>query len=157
MIKKLFTLLLVALAFVQYATAANGLWLEKRDGSIISYLFEQEVRIAYTRDSVELITDNATVQYPFDEVKRVSFYDSSSDDVKMPGTEVQQQIRLVANGVEFSGFAAGTRVAISHLSGSSVANKTTDANGRLLIRKSDLPKGVIIIKADKTSIKFINK
>lgn len=155
--KKLFTLLLTMLALVQYATAANGLWLEKRDGSKTHYLFEQDVRIAYTRDSVVMITYDATVQYPFNEVKRLYFDESEPDKVEAPMADQHQLIRIVANGVEFKGFAAGTKVVVGDLSGKNIMNRATNENGQLLIKKEHLPQGVTIIKAGKNAIKFNNK
>ena len=155
--KKLILLLLAIAGMMQYAIAANGLWLEKRDGGRIGFLFEQQIGIIYKTDSIFIYTEDAVASYPFDDVERICFDENVTNIDLAIVNSCEQQVRVTASGVEIKGFAAGTLVVVSNLAGSNFMSRTTDANGLLFIRKSDLPHGVNIIKAGKNSIKFNNK
>ena len=155
--KKLIVLLLAAVGLAQYAVAANGLWLEKRDGSKIGYLFDQDITIQYNIEHVVLTAGDVAVEYPFDEVQRMYFDDDVTGIAETQISEKQQLIRVVAAGLELKGFDAGTPVMVSDLTGKVSFRRTTNADGVLYISRSDLPRGVCAVKAGKTTIKFNNK
>lgn len=157
MIKKGFLLLFAVVWFAQFAVAANGLWLVKKDGSKIGYLFEQNVYISYTSTSVILSTQEATVEYPYDDVRKVYFDEGVTDIDEALQVDVQQQVRLTSHGVDIKGYAASTPVTMANLAGQVVMRRTTDAQGCLFISKGELSQGIYIIKVDKTAIKFNNK
>lgn len=148
--------MLVAVGLVQNVLADNGLWLEKRDGSKIGYLFDEEVTISYTSKSVVITTRNVSVEYPYNDVLRVCFDKNVTSDVITPFIEKQQQIRIIANGLELKGFASGTLVTISNILGNFYLQRATDTDGFLDLKWNKLPSGVYIVKADKTTIKFNN-
>lgn len=154
--KKLIITITAAIGLAQYAFAANGLWLEKRDGNKIGYLFNEEITISYNSKNVVITTPNISVEYPYNDVRRVYFDNNVTSDVTTPFIEKRQQIRIIANGLELKGYAAGTSVTISNLLGSFYLQRATDIDGFLNIRWRELPSGVYIIKADKTTIKFRN-
>lgn len=157
MIKKGFLLLFAVVWFAQFAVAANGLWLVKKDGSMIGYLFDQNVSIRYTSTSIYVSSPEATVEYPFDDVRKVYFDEGVTGIDEAVLAKVEQQVRLTSNGVDIKGFAAGTPVTMVNLAGQVVMRRTTDAQGCLFISKGELSQGIYIIKVDKTSIKFNNK
>ncbi len=155
--KKLFFILLSVMTLSQYAVAINGFWLDKRDGSTIGYLFDQDINISYTTTSVLLTANSVTVEYPFDDVIRMYFDDNVTGISNTTLTEKQQLIRIIANGLELKGFNASTLVTVSDLAGRVALQHTTDTNGLLYIRWYDLPRGVYVVRAGKTTIKFNNK
>lgn len=140
-----------------YADASNGLWLVKSDGNRIGYVFDQEINISYTSKNIVISTNSATVEYPFDEVKRVCFDDNVTGIAEMTFAERQQFIRIVSNGLELKGFNTAISVSISDMAGRTVLKRVTDADGVLYINWKNIPHGVYIVKADKTTIKFYNK
>ena len=155
--KKTIVMILAVVGLAQHVFAANGLWLEKRDGNKIGYLFDEEVTISYNSTSVVMTSQNASVEYPFSEVHRVYFGDDVTSNASTSIIEKQQQIRIFSNGLELKGFTAGTLVTISNLTGSFYTKRVANADGILYIKWSDMPHGVFIVKADKTTIKFNNK
>ena len=155
--KKTIVMILAVVVLAQHVFAANGLWLEKRDGNKIGYLFDEEVTISYNSTSVVMTSQNASVEYPFSEVHRAYFGDDVTSNASTSIIEKQQQIRIFSNGLELKGFTAGTLVTISNLTGSFYTKRVTNADGILYIKWSDMPHGVFIVKADKTTIKFNNK
>ena len=155
--KKKVILMLVVVSMTQYAVAVNGLWLEKHDGSRIGYVFDQDITISYNSTSVVMSTGSTKVEYPFDDVKRVYFDDNVTKIVEIPFVESQQLIHIVANGLDLKGFDAGTYVTISDLTGRTVIKRVINKEGLLHISWSNLPCGIYVVKADKTSIKFYNK
>ena len=157
MIKKVFLLLFAVVGFAQFAFAANGFWLVKKDGSKIGYLFEQSVSMSYTATSVIVSSPEATVEYPFDDVRKVYFDEGVTGIDETVLADVEQQIRLTSNGVDIKGFAAGTPVTMANLAGQVVMRRATDGNGHLFICKGELSQSIYIIKVGKTSIKFNNK
>lgn len=156
-LKKLITMVFLVLGQTQYTTAVNGLWLEKHDGSRIGYVFDQDITISYNSTSLVMSIGTAMVEYPFDDVKRVYFDDNVTKIVEIPFAERQQLIHIVANGLDLRGFDAGTFVTISDLTGRVVIKNVIDEKGLLQISWSNLPCGVYVVKAKKTSIKFYNK
>ena len=157
MIKKVFLLLLAIVGFTQFAFAINGLWLVKKDGSKIGYLFDQNVSITYTSTSIYVSSSEVTVEYPFNDVRKVYFDEGVTSIDEAVLAEVEQQVRLTSNGVDIKGFAAGTPVTMANFAGQVVTQRATDANGHLFINKGELSQGTYIIKVGKTSIKFNNK
>ena len=158
MVKHLFLIILFAAAgFAQSAFAANGFWLEKKDGSKIGYLFDEVISVNYTMKGVEVKTSYATMEHAFDDVKKVWFDEGVTTGIEENTlSALQQQIRVSANGVEIKGIAPATPVSVSNLSGQILMQRTTDAQGSLYIGKSEMPQGIYIIKVGKTAIKFNN-
>ena len=148
---------MAAVGLSQYAVAANGLWLEKRDGSKIGYFFDQNITIKYDLDNIVMTAGDISVAYPFDDVWRVYFDNDVTGIAETQISENQQLVRVVAAGLELRGFDAGTSVFVSDLTGKISFLRTTNAEGLLYISWSDLPRGVYVIKAGKTTIKFNNK
>lgn len=154
--KKLITLLLALGALTQSINATNGLWLEKRDGRKIGYVFDQNVTISYTYTSIVLTEAGVTAEYPFEDVKRIYFDEGVVSGIEAPSLS-SQQIRIMDNGVSLRGFDASTPVTVYDFSGRIVSQMTTDANGSLQLMRSTLPPGANIIKVGKSTIKYINK
>lgn len=61
------------------------------------------------------------------------------------------------SNAEISGLQAGARVAIYNLNGTQVSSVTADAEGRVALDLSSLPKGVYILRTPTKSFKFMNK
>ena len=73
--KTLLLLLMILTGITQAARAINGLWLEKQDGSLVGYVFEQGINISYKFNTVVMTTNTASAEYPFDDIKRIYFED----------------------------------------------------------------------------------
>ena len=149
-------LLLVLLTFLQNATAINGLWLEKKDGTLVGYVFDQGLNIGYNLNSVVMTTYYATVEYPFDDIKRIYFEDEVTEVASVSSTERQSQISLATDGVCLTGFAPSTPVWVYDASGRVVVRSAINADGSLLVNVRQLPKGVYILKAERSVIKIKN-
>lgn len=158
----LLSLIAIVLAgFTQQAVAINGLWLEKKDGSKIGYLFENTIGINCTADSLRISTYDGTatqvVMHAFDDIRKVYFDQLTTKIDDNVLSTLQQQVRLTADGISISGFAAATPVVVADLGGRIVMRRSTAADGSLRIGRSALSRGTYIIKVDKTTIKFNNK
>ena len=155
--KKLIMMLTALAALSQGINAANGLWLEKRDGSKIGYLFDQDVTISYTYSDIVVADADNTAKYPFEDVKRIYFDDDVISGIEAAPTLSSQQIHIMDNGVSLSGFDATTPVTVYDFSGRIVSQTATDTNGSLQLLRNTLPPGANIIKVGKSTIKYINK
>lgn len=155
--KKLIMMLTALVALSQGINAANGLWLEKRDGSRTGYLFDQNVTISYTYSDIVVSGTDVSAKYPFNDVKRIYFDDDVISGIEAVPTLSSQQIHIMDNGVSLSGFDATTPVTVYDFSGRIVSQTATDANGSLQLLRNTLPPGANIIKVGKSTIKYINK
>lgn len=158
MVRNLFLILLLAtVGMSQIVVAANGFWLERKDGIKIGYLFDEVISVNYSMKGVEVKTTYATVEHAFDDVKKVWFDEGVTTGIdEAVLSTIQQQVYVTINGMEIKGFAPATLVTISNLSGQLLMQRTTDEQGCLNITKSEFPQGIYIIKVGKTAIKFNN-
>lgn len=154
--KTLFLLMMAVFGIVQTVSAINGLWLEKKDGTLVGYVFDQGLNIGYNLNSVVMTTYYATVEYPFDDIKRIYFEDEVTEVASVSSTERQSQISLATDGVCLTGFAPSTPVWVYDASGRVVVRSAINADGSLLVNVRQLPKGVYIIKAERSVIKIKN-
>ncbi len=153
--KKILLLLFAFLAMTQMVSAYNGLWLYKNDGTRLGFLFDEEVTMSYAVKSLVIQSKYATVEYPFEDVHKVEFADDVTSGVKSVKQSVASStIRMTRYGIELSGFSAHTPVMVYDLSGRVLAQVYTDQAGAARVDMQTMPKGVYIVKAEKSSIKF---
>ena len=158
--RKILLSLIIALATAslsQQARAANGLWLEKKDGTKIAYIFSYDLSISYTPESLVITTADGTVEHAFDDVRKVYFDNVTSSIDEQQLADIRQQGRLTAAGISISGFAAQTPVVVADAAGRVIMRRTTAADGSLVISRAELPQGICIVRADKSTIKLNNK
>lgn len=156
-IRKLTLLLFALFALSQYVAAYDGLWLEKKDGTRIGYEFEKDITISYGRDSVFIITREATAVYPFAEVWKITFADNVSGIRDAKADAKTSKVVVAGHRVELTGFAAGMPVGVYDLTGRQVMSMLVKAEGTTVLSLASLPKGTYIVKVEKTSVKLIRK
>lgn len=154
--KSLLTLLLGLFLTTQTASAIDGLWLMKHDGTLIGYTFDQYPTIGYHPDTIKIITSQATVGYPFDEVRKIYFGDNVNE-IKDLTVKPHQKIRATSNGLFLEGFAAKMPVLVCDVNGRTVLRANTATDGKLAIDMRTMPKGLYIVSVEKNSIKFTNR
>ena len=155
--KKLLTVLMAMCAAAASAWAGNGVWVERLDDTKQGFLFTDKPVITYTAESLVMTTEKATAEFPFADVKRLSF---DGDITVVSVAEAKTDSRLIsvtADGAELSGFEAGTAVLVYDVMGHLVATCKTAADGALSISLAGYPTGVYIIKAEKSTLKIQNK
>ena len=152
--KTLLLLLMILTGITQAARAINGLWLEKQDGSLVGYVFEQGINISYKFNTVVMTTNTASAEYPFDDIKRIYFEDDVTKIVSATTAAKLSQISLTSDGVSLTGFAPYTTVWVYDTKGHPIMKSSTDVNGSLLVNIKQLPKGIYIVKAERNAVKI---
>lgn len=136
--------------------AENAVFVEKNDGSKVSFLFDSKPEMTFSGADVVLAAAGEEVQYAMADVKQVYFaYQNPTSVGKVEGRNVAFRISgdaLVADGLE-----AGTAVSVYSASGSLVAGAKADAAGHAEVSLASAQKGVYLVKAGKVSYKIVKK
>lgn len=154
---KLFILQFFVLIGLQDTCAINGLWLQKKDGKTIGYLFENDISISYSRTSFIIHTSDASVEHSYEDINKVYFDDNVITIIEKMQKDEQQKISITAHEIEINGFERAIPVMITDLLGRLIISRATDANGSLLISRTDFPRGIYVVRVGQTAIKFNNK
>ena len=150
--KKILLSLLLMLAATASAWADEGVIVQTTDGEEVGYIFDNEPVFTYEGDNLVVTSADANATYPMDEVAKVYFGDIANTGVAEVANK--QVVRFVQDGVELSGFAAGTAVSVYDLNGRLVSSLRTRADGTLNVSLAACEPGIYIIKADKSTLKI---
>ena len=92
-------------------------------------------------------SSDANATYPMDLIAKVFFGDITTTGIAEVANK--QVVRFVNDGMELSGFAAGTAVSVYDLNVRHVSSLRTRADGTLNVSLAACEASIYIIKADK--------
>ena len=148
-------LILAALPFVgTLADSVRFLILDAKDGSNTEFALAEEPKLSFANGELNIISSSRTFSINLSDVEKYAFSEVSTGikDVMKVGS-----LKLENGFVIFSGLSIGSKVSAYMQDGKMIKEFKADDKGSTLLDLSVLPKGILIIKSNKTSIKIINR
>ena len=151
--------LALAPAFAAYADECTNLYLHSKSGEKIGFRFADKPTITFNRANALIIKSDAlevAMVKGFSTVDKITFDDAAGvTDIQ---ADAQATITPSAgNVVLLSGFAEGTIVKVSNLSGQVLATVTTAGEGVTEVSLDTYGKGVYVIAAGEVACKVAIK
>ena len=138
--KKLFLFIMSILPITAWCdNEKGGVLIEQKDGSKVSYVFSQHPTINYRNEILVMTTDAVVVEYPLNELARLTFDETIVDAVEAPLTITSSM--------------KGNEQRIYTLDGKLVCKEPSGKRLSTLALKS----GVYVVKSENKSYKIIIK
>ncbi|MGI6222242.1 MAG: hypothetical protein ACOYJG_01375 [Prevotella sp.] len=139
------------------AADADHLIVWLTDGTSTSYALDEKPVITYNDDHLVLTAPQVEVDVPLDDVLKLTFGDEADAIQQVETTDQQESIKANSDGVELSGFKAGTKVGLYGVNGTTLGQYTIPESGTLHISLAAMGSGLYIVKAGRSSIKIVRK
>lgn len=155
-VKRLILVLLIsAIPFIGiFADGVRFLVVNAKDGTKTTFGLAEEPKLSFSDGELNIVSSSRTFSISLADVLNYAFSEES--------TGIKEVIKAgnvkMENGfIVFNGLVADSKVAAYIQDGKIVKECKADSNGSALIDLSVLPKGIIILQSNKTSIKVINR
>lgn len=125
-----------------------------KDGTYTSFALAEEPKVTFTGGELCIESSSSTFSMSLADVQNYTF---SVESTGISEAIKEGNVKLENGFVVFSGFAEGSRVTVNTLEGKLVSERKTDSEGSAVLDLSGLPKGILLIHSNKTSIKVINR
>ena len=129
------------------------------DGEQISFVLEHNPKVVHGDGFITVVDEDITLEYKLTDVHKyilgvptATGINDANDSESGAG-----DIRYNAGDVILSGFEASLPVYVTDVNGVAVYSGETDVNGGLVVRMSQYPSGVYIIKVQNKTFKFIKR
>lgn len=134
---------------------ANSIYIYQKDGTIVSYAFDDAPVITYSDDCLVLSTASTTVQYHLSTLRKLTMASewdlfTGVDNIVIPDTEFS----FTDEGAKVRGEKPGTLFYVFDMKGMKCAQGTIDAEGKANIPLNSLSSGIYIVKTQSTSFKI---
>ena len=157
--KQLRSLLTAVLALASTALWAEGkvpcVVVEQTNGTRTEYLLKDEPRISYDGTMVRLKSSTIDVELAQADVAKVYLAESTTGVSSVGRSNVR--VRLTANSIALNGLEPDCMVSVSFLDGRQLLRGRATSDGSLQLSLSNVPNGVIVIRASNQSFKLIKK
>lgn len=144
--------LVACLLFVAANLSAKSLVLTLKNGTLVYYLLDEEVRpmLRFVDGGIMVNTD----KYEFSNVK--NFYISATDDPSSiehaTGNQIEYSRNMLVINAEYS-----LSFAIYTSSGHKVSVPAQQVNGQIIIDLNPLPQGAYVVTIGESSLKVLKK
>lgn len=149
-------LLLLALVFVTTSLNAtnSGITLQLRNGSSISFTFEQKP-VVVTSENIELrLKDGSVLTYTYGDVQKLYWNDDKATKVEKDTTLKQPVININGNRIIISGLVSGENVNVYNVNGMAFYSKVVK-DGRNNVNIDIKDHGVYIVHiGNRLTFKF---
>lgn len=137
-----------------FADSVRFLVVNAKDGTKTTFGLAEEPKISFSNGELKIVSSSRTFSLSLADIQNYAFEEKSTGiaDVLKDGN-----VKLENGFVVFNGLASGSKVAVYKHDGKLVKEGKADSNGFAIIDLSGLPKGILILKSNKTSIKVINR
>ena len=137
-----------------FADSVRFLVVNAKDGTKTTFWLAEEPKISFSNGELKIVSSSRTFSLSLADIQNYAFEEESTGiaDVLKEGS-----IKLENGFVVFNGLATGSKVAVYMQDGKLFKEVKADSNGFAIIGLSGLPKGILILKSNKTSIKVINR
>jgi len=125
-----------------------------QNGESVAYDLAESPVITYSGTTLLLKTDKVSVEYQLANVHKLTFDDATGIG-KVEMDKSGASIKVTADGVFLSGFAAGMPVAVYSEGGQQILRRRTAADGSLAISLANWKSGVYVVKADHAALKIV--
>lgn len=148
-------LILAALPFVgTLADSVRFLILDSKDGSKTEFALVEEPKLSFANGELNIISSSRTFSISLSDIEKYAF---SEESTGIKDVLKDFSLKLENGFVIFSGLSIGSKVSSYMQDGKMIKEFKADDKGSALLDLSVLPKGILIIKSNKTSIKIINR
>ena len=149
------TLLLCFLSWnVSIADNSRFLVVNAKDGTKTTFALVNEPKVYFNNGMLSVISKSATFSLNLADILSYTF----SEELTRIDEAVENKNVNIENGyVFFSGLKAGSNVSIYASDGRLLNVFSSNSNGSAIVDLSVVPKGIIILKSNKTNIKIINR
>lgn len=136
-------------------------WL--KDGRISSSHLREKPMVKYEDGVYTFVTASSETQYDAADVAKITLADNPEgiktgiEDISADYADSRATYSFAADSMMISGGRPGSATEVFSVSGIHVASYKADAQGCTVIPLSELPDGVLIIKSEKITFKFIKK
>lgn len=137
-----------------FADGIQFLVVNAKDGTKTEFALAEEPRLSFANGELNIVSSSRTFSISLADVDKYAFSEQSTgiSDVLKDGS-----LKLENGFVIFSGLSADSKVSAFMQDGKMIKEMRADDKGSAVLDLSVLPKGVLIIKSNKTSIKIINR
>lgn len=147
----------VALLSSVAVSATSYLTVSDSNGSKTSFALSEKPTVSFTATSLRLVAGEQTIDYPLSEYRSFTLTDDSeTTGIGAVETVKQNPVFTLGETLQGSGLESGGTVAIYNISGQLVRQARVSAQGFVNIPLNDL-KGVLVVKTNNKSFKFIKK
>lgn len=149
-------LILMAVLFVANATKADDAVLQVwfSDGEVMSINLNENPKTTYKDGNLLIQTDNNSVTYPLEKVKRYTYATSTGIDTP---AKISATFSSDGESLTFTGLKPHTPISLYNVAG--VLLKTMDSGDRnkTIISASHLPVGVYLVKVNGGTYKIMKR
>lgn len=137
-----------------FAADERFLVLNAKDGTKTTFALSENPKISFSNGELSVVCSNRTFSISLADIQNYAFLQESTGiaEVIKDGS-----VKLENGFVVFNGLATGSKVAVYMQDGKLVRKGIADSKGSAVLSLSGLPKGILILQSNKTSIKVINK
>lgn len=135
-------------------TTPNALVMEMKDGSSVSFLFEEEPRLRFLATDIVVKTGVHETSYPQNSVQKYVFAYKESGSISLPAVE-EGGVSLSGNNLYVSNLKQGTKVSVISIDGRVMRTVAADSEGNCAISLASLPSGIYLLNYADVSVKIV--
>lgn len=155
-LKKIFMVMLLS-ALPIMETMADGvrfLVVNAKDGTKTTFGLAEEPKISFSNGELNIVSSSRTFTISLADIQNYAFSEESTgiEEIIKEGS-----VKLENGFVVFNGLAVGSKVTAYLQDGKLVKESKANTNGLAILDLSVLPKGILILQSNKTTIKIINR
>lgn len=148
-------MMLSTISFIgTFADSVRFLVVNVKDGTKTAFGLAEEPKISFSNGEMCIVSSNRTFSINLSDIQNYAFLEESTgiSEVIKDGS-----VKLENGFVVFNSLAAGSKVNVYMQDGKLVKEGKADSNGSTVLDLSSLPKGILILQSNKTSIKVVNR
>lgn len=157
--KRIIFISLSALAMTLFATvaqAASYVKITGQTGQSVTFALSERPKATITATSLMVTTTTDTIYYPLSEYRKFELADETTA-ISKPQSNGTDIVVILNNGtLQMEGLEPGSTVAAYTVGGATATSAKASANGSATLSLSG-QKGIIIVKANGRTFKFISK
>ncbi len=151
----------MALSLLPFSTkisAANYVKITDSTGQSVTFALSEKPKVTITATNLAITTANDTLYYPLTQYRKFELTDNETTAISTP-TESNGSNIVVKMGqgtLLFEGLKPGSGVAVYNVGGSLTGSAKASSNGNATLNLNG-QKGIIIVKTNNKTFKFLNK
>lgn len=151
----------MALSLLPFSTrisAANYVKITDSTGQSVTFALSEKPKVTITATNLAITTASDTLYYPLTQYRKFELTDNETTSISTP-TEANGNnivVRLGQGNLLFEGLEPGSGVTAYTIDGSLAGSTKASSNGNATLNLNG-QKGIIIVKTNNKTFKFLNK
>lgn len=151
----------MALSLLPFSTrisAANYVKITDSTGQSVTFALSEKPKVTITATNLAITTANDTLYYPLTQYRKFELTDNETTAISTPtGSNGNNIVVKMGQGtLLFEGLKPGSGVAVYNVGGSLTGSAKASSNGNATLNLNG-QKGIIIVKTNNKTFKFLNK